>query len=70
MIAAVAYDDDARRFVHAKVHPQTLRRFVPVLDVRRDVQDGASRSSRYPLVAVATLFLVFQLVLRPGIAFF
>jgi hypothetical protein len=29
-----------------------------------------TRSSRYPLVAVATLFLVFQLVLRPGIAFF
>jgi hypothetical protein len=28
------------------------------------------RSSRYPLVAVAALFLVFQLILRPGIAFF
>jgi hypothetical protein len=33
---------------------------------------GASpvRSIRYPLVAVTVLFLIFQLVLRPGIAFF
>jgi hypothetical protein len=28
------------------------------------------RSIRYPFVAVSVLLLVFQLVLRPGIAFF
>jgi hypothetical protein len=34
---------------------------------------GASRpvrSIRYPLILLILLFLVFQLVLRPGIAFF